>query len=32
MRSYGLPYMGSKSRFAAEIVDFLPAAPCLVDA
>lgn len=23
--------MGSKSRFAAEIVDFLPVAPCLVD-
>ena len=31
MRLYGTPYMGSKSRFAAEIVGFLPHAPCLVD-
>lgn len=31
MRLYGTPYMGSKSRFAAEIVGLLPPAPCLVD-
>lgn len=31
MKKYGLPYQGSKSRFAAGITDFLPAAPCLVD-
>lgn len=29
---YGLPYQGSKSRIARQIVDLLPAAPCLVDA
>lgn len=27
----GLPYQGSKSRIARQIVDLLPAAPCLVD-
>lgn len=27
----GLPYQGSKSRIARQIVDMLPAAPCLVD-
>ena len=31
MRLYGTPYMGSKSRFAAEIAGFLPAAPCIAD-
>jgi hypothetical protein len=29
---FGLPYQGSKSRIARQIVDLLPAAPCLVDA
>lgn len=29
---FGLPYKGSKSRIARQIVVLLPAAPCLVDA
>lgn len=30
-KKLGLPYQGSKSRIARQIVDLLPAAPCLVD-
>lgn len=31
MRSYGLPYMGSKSRIAKKIIDFLPSATNFYD-
>lgn len=31
MKSYGLPYMGSKNRIAKRIIDIIPACDCLVD-